>query len=211
MKLVLIEDQAMIRQLLVMACKQALADADVFSAATGRDGVELCGREKPAVVLLDLVLPDGDGLDLVPEIRRTVGDAKILVLSSHTDEFTLHCVQRAGVNGFVDKNEQAFEVLREALAAVLGGRSYFCSATQSIRARMKADPQSFTKVLSDREMELLGLFGRGLSNEDIGGQLGLRLNTVRNHRQNIMTKLGLASTPQLMLYALDKGFTRLAR
>jgi DNA-binding NarL/FixJ family response regulator len=211
MKLVLIEDQAMIRQLLVMACAQALPDAEIFSAASGADGMEQCRREQPAVVLLDLVLPDADGLDLVPQIREAVMGVKILVLSSHTDEFTLHRIQRSGVNGFVDKNEQAFGVLQEALAAVLEGRSYFCSMTQTLRARMKADPRSFSKVLSDREMELLALFGRGLSNDEIGEKLELRPNTVRNHRQNIMTKLGLGSTPQLIHYALEKGFTRSGR
>lgn len=211
MKLVLIEDQAMIRQLLVMACRQALPDSEIFSAADGEAGLEHCLREQPGVVLLDLVLADRDGLDLVPEIRKVAGGAKILVLSSHTDEFTLHRVQRSGVNGFVDKNEQAFEVLKDALATVLGGRSYFCSITQLLRARMKADPQSFSKVLSDREMELLGFFGRGLSNDEIGVKLGLRPNTVRNHRQNIMTKLGVGSTPQLIHYALEKGFTRAGR
>jgi two-component system response regulator NreC len=210
-KLVLIEDQVMIRQLLMMACRRALPDIKVFGASSGNEGMELCKREQPGLVLLDLVLPDRDGLDLVPEIRAAVAGAKILVLSSHADEFTLHRVQRAGVDGFVDKNEQAFEVLQEALASVLGGRAYFCSATQALRSRMKADPQSFSKLLSDREMELLGLFGRGLSNDEIGEKLELRPNTVRNHRQNIMTKLGLGSTPQLIHYALEKGFTRSGR
>jgi len=211
MKLVLIEDQAMIRQLLVMACKQALPEVETFTAANGAEGVELCRREQPALVLLDLVLPDCEGMDLVPALREAAPGTKILVLSSRTDEFTLHRVQRSGVNGFVDKNEQTLAVLQEALAAVLAGRSYFCSVTQTLRARMKADPQSFSKVLSDHEMELLALFGRGLSNEDMGDKLGLRPNTVRNHRQNIMTKLGLSSTPQLILYALEKGFIRSGR
>jgi DNA-binding NarL/FixJ family response regulator len=211
MKLVLIEDQAMIRQLLVMACKQALPQDEVFTAANGAEAMELCRREQPVLVLLDLVLPDCEGLDLVPRIREAVPGVKILVVSSHTDEFTMHRVQRSGVNGFVDKNEQAFTILKDALVAVLAGRSYFCSTTQALRARMKADPLSFSKVLSDRETELLALFGRGFSNDDIGEKLGLRPNTVRNHRQNVMTKLGIGSTPQLIHYALDKGFIRAGR
>lgn len=211
MKLVLIEDQTMIRQLLVIACRQALPGAEVLGAASGAEGLALCEREQPDVVLLDLVLPDCDGLDLVANLRAKVGAVKILVLSSHADEYTVHRVQQSGVNGFVDKNDQAVEVLKEALQAVLAGQPYFCSVTQDILARMRADTQSFSKLLSDREMELLVLFGRGLSNEEIGAKLDLRPNTVRNHRQNIMTKLGLGSTPQLIHYALEKGFTRSGR
>lgn len=208
MKLVIIEDQTMIRQLLVMACKQAVADAEIFSAANGAEGLELCRREQPELVVLDLVLPDRDGLDLAPEIRASVSGVKVLVLSSHADEFTLHRVQQSGINGFIDKNAQTLAVLQEGLHVVLGGHSYYCSIVQGMRARMRADSLSFSKVLSDREMGLLGLLGQGLSNEIIGERLGLRPNTVRNHRQNIMTKLGLSSTPQLIRYALEKGFTR---
>ena len=163
-----------------------------------------------AIILLSSFAADGsESASILPRISTAL--AKILVLSSHTDEFTMHRMHRAGVNGFVAKNEQTVEVLREALGCVLNGRPYYCSATQAMRARLKADPQSFSKVLSDREMELLGLFGRGLSNDDIGEKLTLRPNTVRNHRQNIMTKLGLGSTPQLIHYALEKGFTRAGR
>lgn len=211
MKLVLIEDQTMIRELLIIECRQAMPDAKVFGAASGAEGVALCEREQPEMVLLDLVLPDGDGLDLVATLRAKVSEVKILVLSSHADEYTMLRVQQSGVNGFVDKNDQAVEVLKEALRAVISGQPYFCSVTRRIQARMKADPQSFSKLLSDREMELLVLFGRGISNEEIGGKLDLRPNTVRNHRQNIMTKLGLGSTPQLIHYALEKGFTRSGR
>jgi DNA-binding NarL/FixJ family response regulator len=211
MKLLLIEDQTMIRQLLVIACRQAMPDAEVLGAASGTEGVVLCEREQPDVVLLDLVLPDCDGLDLVATLRAKVAAVKILILSSHADEYTVHRVQQSGVNGFVDKNDQAVEVLKEALQEVLAGRSYFCSVTRDIQARMRADTKSFSKLLSDREMELLVLFGRGLSNHEIGEKLDLRPNTVRNHRQNIMTKLELGSTPQLIHYALEKGFTRSGR
>ena len=208
MKLVIIEDQTMIRQMLVMACKQAMPGAEILSAANGAEGLELCKNEKPELVVLDLVLPDFDGLELVPLIQACGNGVKVLVLSSHADEFTVHRVQQSGVNGFIDKNAQTLGVLQEGLHVVVGGNSYYCSVVQAIRGQMRTDPLSFSKVLSDREMGLLGLLGKGLSNEEIGDRLGLRPNTVRNHRQNIMTKLGLSSTPQLIRYALEKGFTR---
>ena len=208
MKLVIIEDQTMIRQLLVMACQKAFPEAEVFSAANGVEGVALCAQEKPDIVLLDLVMPDCEGLDLVPDIRRISSKVKVLILSAHADEFRLHRAEQSGVNGFVDKGGQVLAVLEEALRTIQTGQSYYCSVMRWIRVQMREDPLSFSKVLSDREMELLTLLGMGLSNEEIGTRLGLRANTVRNHRQNIMTKLGLGSTPQMIHYALSKGFVR---
>lgn len=208
MKFVIIEDQAMIRQLLVMACQKAFPDAEVFSAANGAAGVALCAKEQPDLVVLDLVMPDCDGLDLMPELRRGASEVKVLILSAHADEFKLHRAQQSGVNGFVDKGGQALAVLEEALRTILSGQPYYCSVMRGIRVQMREDPLSFSKVLSDREMELLPLLGKGFSNEDIGTRLGLRATTVRNHRQNIMTKLELGSTPQLIHYALTKGFVR---
>jgi len=211
MKLLLVEDQAMLRQLLAAACQEALPTATVLSAQSGLEALALCRDEQPDLVLLDLDLPDGDGLDLVPKLRAVVPGLKIIVISAGITESTLHRSQGVAVEGFVDKNKRAFEVLREALKSVLNGRSYFCATTQSLRSSMKADPKLFSKILSDREIELLAFFGQGMSNEDIGERLELRPNTVRNHRQNVMTKLGLNSSTQLIRYALDKGFTRLQR
>ncbi|AHF92320.1 histidine kinase [Opitutaceae bacterium TAV5] len=208
MKLVIVEDQTMLRELLVMACIRAIPTADVSAAANATDGLALCRERQPAVVLLDVVLPDGDGLRLVPDVRAAVPHVRVITLSSHTDEYTLYRAQSAGVNGFVDKNGQTLDILQEAITAVMAGQTYACSVVKEVRARVRADPMAFSKVLSDREMELLGFFGRGWSNEEVAARAGLSPRTARNHRQNIMTKLGLGSTPQLIRYALEKGFTR---
>ena len=207
MKLVIIEDQTLIQELLVMACRISYPNAVIHAANNASDGLGLCRLHRPDIVLLDIVLPDQDGLNLLPEIRSISPEIKILALSSHIDEYTLHRAFAAGVNGFVDKNVQTLEVLHEAVGAVLEGRLYASSSVQEARARMRSDPQSFAKVLSDREMELLRYFGYGKSNEDVAALMQLSPRTVRNHRHNIMTKLGLKSTPQLIRYALDKGFT----
>jgi len=208
-KLVIVEDQALLRGLLVSACAQKLPQAEIHSAANATEGLRLCREIKPAVVLIDVVLPDGDGLEMVSAIRAVAPEAKVVGMSSHIDEYTLYRSQQAGVNGFVDKNGQTLDVLHEAIAAVLGGQTYACSVVREARARMRADPQAFSKLLSDREIELLCLFGRGWSNDQVGEHAGLTPRTARNHRQNIMMKLGLCSTPQLIRYAVEKGFTRI--
>src|SRR5690606_10611978 len=127
--------------------------------------------------------------------------AKIIALTSHADEVSLHRALKAKVHGFVDKNEQPLAVLKEAVHTVMRGQPYFSSAAQRLRAAMRNDPTEFSKVLSEHEQKLLSLFGEGLSNDEVGRRLGLAPGTVRNHRSQIMSKLDIHGTPELMRYA----------
>lgn len=208
MKIVVIEDHQLVRDMFVVSCGNVIPGAVVAGASNGAEGVALCAKEKPDLVFLDLVLPDGDGIDLVKEILTAAPQARIIALTSHSDEFTLHRAMRANVHGFVDKNEQPLGMLPEAIATVMAGRPYFSSVAQRVRASLRTDPAAFNKILSDREQELLRLFGEGLSNEEVAEKVDLTTGTVKLHRRNIMSKLGVHSTPQLMRYALEKGFTR---
>lgn len=209
-KIVIVEDQVMVRDLLVWACQSAFAQAAVEQAADGAQALERCKAMPPDLILLDLELPDGDGLDLLPELRKLAPGAKVIVLSSHTDDVTVHRVMQKHVEGFVDKNSQPMEMLREAVQVVMDGRRYMSPAVREVWSRLRDEPEAFSKILSDREQEILGLVGRGLTNSEIAEMLGLRAVTVQNHRCNIMARLGIHSTSHLIRYANDKGFTRLS-
>jgi two-component system response regulator NreC len=207
-KIAVIEDHALIRDMLVVACRQAVPGAAVHAAKDAASGLELARSAQPEVILLDLGLPDRDGLDLLGDLAAASGGSRIIALSGYTDEFTLHRALHSNVHGFVDKNEQPLTVLREAIEAVMAGQRYFSSVAQRVRLTLRNDPAAFDKLLSDWEQSLLGLLGRGLSNDAIARQAGLSVVTVRNHRCRIMAKLGIHSTPELINYAIDKGFTR---
>lgn len=211
MNVLVVEDQTMVREMLAQACAQALPSAQIAQAGDCATVRKLARSAAPGLLILDLELPDGDGLELLPEIFALAPGARVIALSSHTDEYTIHRAQQAHVHGFVDKKEQPLHALGEAIAAVLAGRSYLSPLVERQRAALRADPAAFNKVLSDREQEILGLCGLGHSNEEIAELLSLSANTVKNHRRSIMAKLGLHGTPKLMRYAVDKGFTRLAR
>lgn len=208
MKIVIVEDQTMVRELLVLACQTTFARAEVREASDGKAALTCVQALLPDLLILDLELPDGDGLDLLPEFRRIAPSVKIIVLSSHTDEVTVDRVMRAHVDGFVDKNSQPLAILREAVKSVTDGRRYLSPVVREVWGKLRDAPGAFTKILSDREQELLGLIGLGLTNSEIADQLKLRAVTVQNHRCNIMTKLGLHSTSHLIRYANEKGFTR---
>jgi DNA-binding NarL/FixJ family response regulator len=207
-KIVVIEDHTLVCEMLTLVCGQAIQGADVRGAKTGAAGLALTKDMQPDLVILDLALPDTDGLDLLPQLFAAAPRVKVIALSCHTDEFTLHRALRSNVHGFVDKNEQPLKILSEAITAVMAGHRYFSSVAQRARATLRTDPVAFNKLLSDWEQELLALFGEGLSNTEVAQRVGLSAVTVKNHRCRIMGKVGVHSTPQLIRYAIEKGFTR---
>jgi DNA-binding NarL/FixJ family response regulator len=208
-KIVVIEDQTMIRDLLVGACESTFKPSVVAEAADAATGLSQCLQINPDVVFLDLELPDRDGLDLLPELRRAAPQAKIIALSSHTDEVTVHRVLRSQIEGFVDKIGQPVKILQEAVTTVMEGRRYLSPVVREIWQRLRDEPAAFNKLLSDREQEVLVLVGRGYTNSEIAQQMALSPNTIQNHRCSIMSKLGLHSSSHLIRYATEKGFTRL--
>jgi two-component system response regulator NreC len=208
-KIVVIEDQTMIRDLLVWACESAFKPSVVVGAADASNGLAQCREIRPDVVFLDLELPDGDGLELLPELRQAAPQAKVIALSSHTDEVTVYRVLKSEIEGFVDKNGQPVKILREAVTTVMEGRRYLSPVVRDTWRRLREEPGAFTKLLSDREQEVLVLVGRGYTNSEIAQQMGLSPNTIQNHRCSIMSKLGLHSSSHLIRYATEKGFTRL--
>jgi two-component system response regulator NreC len=161
------------------------------------------------VVLLDLDLPDGDGVDRIPDIHRESPSTKVIVITSHSDEFAIHRSLEANVSAFVDKCSQPIEVVGEAIAAVAAGRTFFSPVVARAKARLRDDPNAFTKLLSLREQEILRLLGEGMANDDVAARVGVSPQTIHSYRRNIMAKLGIHSTPQLIRYAVEKGFTRL--
>ncbi len=196
------------RDLLVKAFSEAIQGSVVLGARDGKSGLALCRAEIPDVVILDLALPDVDGLDLLDDILAACPKGKIIGISGFTDEFTLHRAMNSKLHGFVDKNEQSVEALTDAIHAVTNGRRYLSRVVHDAHVSLRNNPASFDKILSEREQSLLGLFGRGLTNEQVAVKVGLSELTVRNHRCRLMAKLDIRTSPELIRYALEKGFAR---
>ena len=208
MKIAVIEDHALMRDLLLHACREAVHGAVVAGAADAETGLKLCRRQKPDVILLDLALPDRDGLDMLDELGTACPKGKIIGLSGYSDEYTIYRVLGSPLHGFVDKNDHTSAQLETAIRTVMGGERYFSARAKAAWASLRSDPASFDKILSAREQDLLRLFGRGLGNDEIAAREKLSELTVRNHRCRIMAKLGLRTSAELVSYAFAKGFVR---
>ncbi len=197
----------MFREVLRKVCSEELRHDVVAEADDGRRAIELVAQLRPDLVLLDLHLPGVDGLAVAQEIRQRLPQVKILILSSHCDEYTVFEAERLRVQGFVDKNTNSVATLKSAVEAIAGGRIWFSEAFQRIKAARRRDPLAFDKILSERERSLLMLVGVPLSDAEIAPRLGIAVETVEKHRFNLLRKLELKSTTELVRYARDHGFT----
>lgn len=182
----------------------------VHSTASGRDGLEMVRQLRPDVLLLDFALPDMDGLEVGRQILadKSLSQMRIIGISSHRDAWTMLQVQRIGLHGFVDKMEQTAETLRVALISVMGGNVFYTSAVTESSARLRQDPKSFHRVLSDYEVKILAMIGNAMTDDEVATALAISPATMQSRRRDIMRKLGIHSTPKLIHYAITNGITR---
>lgn len=197
----------MFREVLRKVCVRDLRHEVVGEAADGRGAVTLVLETKPDLVLLDLHLPKLDGFGVVEAIRHASPAIRILVLSSHCDDFTVFRAEKAHVNGFVDKNTNTVAILKKAITMVLDGLTFFSPEFLRIKSERHLNPQAFDKLLTDRERTILALIGEPYQDWEIAMRLQLTEGTVEKHRFNILKKLDLKSTVKLVRYAREHGFT----
>ena len=206
-RVIVVEDQRLVAEFFTYHC-QGLGLEVLQVCGSCREALAAIRAQRPDLVLLDISLPDGDGLDLAKTVLDEQSGVKLLAISSHRDPWTMLQVQRIGLHGFVDKNEQRPEVLSEAITAVLAGRVYYAPVVNESSATMRRDPKGFIRVLSDYEMRILSMIGESRTDEEIGGELNISAATVQSRRRDIMRKLGVHTTPKLIHYAIVNGLTR---
>jgi DNA-binding NarL/FixJ family response regulator len=211
MKIVIVEDHLMFREVLRKVCVDELKHEVVGEAEDGARAVAVVTAAKPDLVLLDLHLPSLDGFGVVEAIRKESKNVRVLVLSSHCDEYTVFQAERVRVQGFVDKNTNSVETLKAAIGEIAHGRVWFSPAFLRVKAARHRDPHSFDKLLTHRERAVLALIGEPLTDPEIAQRLEIAAETVEKHRFNILRKLGLDSRAELTRYAREHGFTLTAR
>lgn len=202
-----VEDHALFREMMSSVCQRDFGWTVVAETGRGAEAVQLARVHEPEVIILDLQLPDMDGFAVVEALRSVNSKCRILVVSSRCDDYTLHQIERSGVNGFLDKNSNTREGLKTALTLVSEGRCYYSQLYQDAKLARRRNQDNFAARLTDWEQAILSLIGGALTDDEIGAKLGISPKTVMTHRSRIMKKLNVSGTPKLMRYALDHGFT----
>ena len=187
-------------------------DMEFLGAASSvSDGRQLIQHSKPDVLLLDVGLPDGNGLDIIPEISSTSPDTNIVVLTSLSDEVTLMRVIDSGISGFVSKNSQLSELLETIRKAADGEIVMPTSLLMGLLMRLPRDKAAAYKDekgwerLTIREKEILDLLAKGKSGNEIAEELHIAPLTVRTHIRNMMSKMGVHSRLEAVSFGLKKG------
>ena len=206
MKVIVVEDQLLFQEFLVGLLLDKLSMEVPAIAEDGETALELIRKHKPDLVILDIMIPKLSGIQVARTILSELPATRILAISSENDIKTIHQVHRLNLSGFVDKNEATVEILVEAIQTIQQHRRYFSpSMLQAVR-QLKTDPLAFQKILSRREQEILTYIGGGLSDLEIGQRLGLSVTSIQSHRRNLLKKLDLHSTPELIRFAHESGF-----
>lgn len=205
-RVVLIEDETMFRQLILLTLGKVKGIQVVGEFGLGKPGLDYCIREKPDMLVVDLMLPDINGLDIAREVRRLVPDMKILVITAHPSERLPADLMAIGVNGYVDKTEP-IEYVLSAVETVRAGGMFFASR---VRAKGGGNPATGAKrpldvPLTEREQEIARLVAAGQMSKEIAAKLNLSVRTVEKHRANIMEKVGVREVASLTRWCIQVG------
>jgi len=201
-------------QMLIDALSVMLSSSSEFSFAGSannlNDGLALIERTQPDVLLLDVGLPDGDGLDVLPEVKRRFPHTQVVILTSMTDEDVLVRALDSGVSGFVSKSgalADLFSSIRKAAQGeIVVPPSLLLGLLKRLpHGKVSSDEEHVWEELTAREHEILELLARGRSGADIAKALNIAPLTVRTHVRNIMAKLGVHSRLEAVAFAQKHG------
>ena len=182
----------------------------VAEADDGRAAVRKAVALKPDVAILDIGMPQLNGIDATRQIVRKVPSVRVLILSMHSDETYVTRALNAGATGYILKDSAGKDLLR-AVASVAEGRSFFSPAVSKlmlddfVRRASKTEVADRYETLSDREREILQLVAEGRSNKEVAALLEISAATVETHRARVLQKLDVHNTAELVLYAVRRG------
>jgi DNA-binding NarL/FixJ family response regulator len=211
LRIMLVDDHDVVRRGLRSLVEAQVGWEVCGEAATGREAVEKAGRLRPHIVVMDITMPELNGLEATRLIRKATPETRVLILTVHESEELLAEALRAGAHGCMLKSDAGRELVN-AIEALTQGKPFFTSKVAGILfGRQMGHAGSSDTVdlagprLSAREREIIQLLAEGKSNKEVATLLKLSVKTVQTHRANIMRKLNLHSLGQLIHYAFRKG------
>ncbi len=211
-RVLVVEDQSVVREG-VVAILSLQKDMEVVAEAEdGIRAIELAGRTKPDVILLDMVIPRLDGLMTIPRLKDVVPNARILVLTSFAESNRVYQAIKLGALGYMLKDTPRNELLKSIRDVANGQACLHPSIAMKVihEFDQAQDEHIMTDSLTRRELETLRLIARGLSNQEIAGTLVVHERTIAKYVSNILDKLHVANRTQAALYAIREGLAAAA-
>jgi len=211
-RLLLADDHRIMREGL-KALVEKEPDMDVIGEAeTGKATVELAGKLSPHLVVMDIAMPDLNGIEATRRIVKATPNVRVVALSAHADQHFIREMLAAGAAAYVLK-DTAYEELVRAIREVMRGKKYLSPdiargvLDSYVKLSRPLSENPAFVVLTDREREVLQMIAEGKSTKEIAGELAVSVKTVETHRRNIMEKLDLHSIAELTKYAIREGVT----
>ncbi len=202
-KLIIVDDHAVVRSGLGKFLKVHKDFQLVGEASDGKEAVQMVSLHKPDVVLMDLMMPEVDGVAATREIHQKYPKVKVIALTSFSEQNMVQGALQAGAIGYLQKNVTASELANAIRSACAGKMTLSQEATQAL-AQSTAQPQIPGNQLTDRERDVLKCMVDGLNNHEIAEQLVISLGTVKFHISNIFQKLGVDSRVEAVKVAIEQ-------
>jgi DNA-binding NarL/FixJ family response regulator len=209
LRVLLADDHSIVRRGLRSLLEEA-GHAVVAEAADGLEAVQLAEEHQPDLIVLDIGMPKLNGIEVASRMAKLARPPGVIILSMHNDESYIIRALTAGARAYLLKSATDEDLL-PALRAVASGKPFFSPAVTAVlvddyihRLQARGLTDSFD-LLTDREKEVLQLLAEGRSNKEVANQLNVGLSTIETHRANLMQKLNLHSTAEIVLYAVRKG------
>jgi DNA-binding NarL/FixJ family response regulator len=209
-RVLLADDHTLIRAGLRLVVDQEPEFTVVGEAADGRQAVALAQSLKPDMVVMDIGMPGLNGIEACRQIRESLPETQVVMLSMHSDEGYVLRALKAGARAYLLKDSAEADLAR-AIRAASEGKSFFSPAVGKVlledymRKLERTGAEDSWELLSPREREIVQLVAEGKSSKEIANLLNLSVHTVETHRARVMQKLNLRGIPELTLYAVRKG------
>lgn len=212
-KLIVADDHTLMREAL---CHKLDSKHDlevIVQADDGRQAIELCQKHVPELIIMDVSMPDLNGVEATKRIHDNNPNINIIALSMHSEQKFVTDMLKAGASGYLNKACR-FEELLEAINVVISGEIYLDRSigTKVIKdylSSLSQNEDSNSEILTSREREVLQMVAEGRSSKEVAFKLGIEEHTIVKHRQNIMNKLDIRDIPGLTKYAIREGIISL--
>ncbi len=212
-KLIVADDHTLMREALSNKLDNKHDLEVIVQADDGRQAIELCQKHVPELIIMDVSMPDLNGVEATKRIHDNNPNIKIIALSMHSEQKFVTDMLKAGASGYLNKACR-FEELLEAINVVISGEIYLDRSigTKVIKdylSSLSQNEDSNSEILTSREREVLQMVAEGKSSKEVAFKLGIEERTIVKHRQNIMSKLDIRDVPGLTKFAIREGIISL--